>query len=89
MVKRLDEREKEMKRIGLVVVAVAARAAMAAGVSGGREVEIAAFERFADLAVKLPPVIRTTNLSAYSTNRLDFALNNGLGMTAKGRLWAS
>lgn len=38
---------------------------------------------FADLAVKLPPVIRTTDIAAYSTNRLDFALNNGLGMTAK------
>ena len=51
----------------------------------GRE----AFEKFADLAVKLPPVIRTADIAAYSTNRLDFALNNGLGMTAKGRLWAS
>ena len=52
-------------------------------------VEREAFEKFADLAVVLPPEIRTEGLSAYSTNRLGFALNNGLGMTAKGRLWAS
>ena len=78
-----------MKKIGLVAVAMTAGVAYAAGVQGGREAEIAAFERFVDLAVKLPPVIRTTDIAAYSTNKLDFALNNGLGMTAKGRLWAS
>lgn len=56
---------------------------------GTWEEEVAAFERFSDLAVKLPPVVRTTNIAAYSTNTLEFALNNGLAMTAKGRLWAS
>ena len=51
--------------------------------------ETAAFEKWADLAVVLPPEIRTRDIAAYSTNNLTFALNNGLGMTAKGRLWAS
>lgn len=49
----------------------------------------AAFERFADVAVELPPEIRTADLSAYSTNRLDFALNNGLAITRGGRLWVN
>lgn len=78
-----------MKRIGLVTVTMAVQAAFATGGQGDRETEIAVFERFAELAVKLPPVIRTTDIAAYSTNKLDYALNNGLGMTAKGRLWAS
>ena len=51
--------------------------------------ETKAFEAFAEIAVKLPPEIRTEGLDAYSTNRLGYALNNGLGMTSKGRLWAS
>ncbi len=51
--------------------------------------EITAVERRAAVAVDLPPVVRTADLAAYSTNKLAFALNNGLGMTAKGRLWAS
>jgi len=51
--------------------------------------EIAAVERRADTAVDRAPVVRTAELAAYSTNLLSFALNNGLGMTAKGRLWAS
>ena len=55
----------------------------------GRDEEIAAFERFADLAVTLPPEIRTSHLEHYSTNKLGYALNNGLAMTSKGRLWAS
>ena len=38
-------------------------------------IEREAFEKFADLAVVLPPVIRTGNLEAYSTNKLTFALN--------------
>ena len=68
-------------------------AALAAGAQVGadtvREREAAAFERFADLAVALPPEIRTGLLPDYSTNKLTFALNNGLARTAKGRLWAS
>lgn len=68
-------------------------AALAAGAQVGadtvREREAAAFERFADLAVALPPEIRTGRLPDYSTNKLTFALNNGLARTAKGRLWAS
>ena len=62
---------------------------MSVAVAGGRDEEIAAFERFADLAVTLPPEIRTSHLEHYSTNRLGYALNNGLAMTSKGRLWAS
>lgn len=53
------------------------------------QAEIRAFERFADLAVDLSPEIRTKDIGAYSASRLDFALNNGLAMTAGGRLWAS
>lgn len=53
------------------------------------QTEIRAFERFADLAVDLPPEIRTTDIAPYSKANLDFALNNGLAMTANGRLWAS
>lgn len=59
------------------------------GMTTARQMEVSCFEAFAELAVKLPPVIRTTDIAAYSTNKLGFALNNGLGMTAKGRLWAS
>ena len=51
-------------------------------------IEREAFEKFADLAVVLPPVIRTGNLEAYSTNKLTFALNYGMAMTRGGRLWA-
>ena len=54
-----------------------------------KRIEREAFERFADLAVKLPPVIRTENIAGYSTNKLDFALNNGLAMTRGGRIWAN
>ena len=42
-----------------------------------------------DAAVDCPPVVRTESIAEYSTNRLSFAMNNGLGITAKGRLWAS
>ena len=35
-----------------------------------KRIEREAFERFADLAVKLPPVIRTENIAGYSTNSL-------------------
>ena len=57
--------------------------------AGEKDPQVAAFEKFADLAVKLPPQIRTAGIGAYSTNKLAYALNNGLAMTAKGRLWAS
>ena len=60
-----------------------------AGADGVRMAEVAAFEQLADLAVRLPPQIRTSGIGTYSTNRLGFAMNNGLAMTAKGRLWAS
>lgn len=53
------------------------------------EAEDRAYEQLADLAIKLPPAIRTRDIAAYSTNHLTFALNNGLAITAKGRLWAS
>ena len=35
-------------------------------------------EALAEVAVKLPPELRMTDISSYSTNRLRFALNNGL-----------
>lgn len=54
-----------------------------------REIERKAFERYADLAVVLPPEMQTKDLERYSTNRLDFAMNNGLAMTKGGRIWAS
>ena len=54
-----------------------------------KRIECEAFEKFADLAVKLPPVIRMANIADYSTNKLDFALNNGLAMTRGGRIWAN
>lgn len=75
-----------MKRVSLAVGLLTCAVATAADV---REAEIVAFERFADLAVDLPPEIRTGNLPDYSTNKLTFALNNGLAVTPKGRIWAS
>jgi len=78
-----------MKRIahGLVVGGFAVLRSLPA--PGSPAAEIAAFERFADLAVDLPPEVRTGPLPDYSTNRLTFALNNGLAMTPGGSLWAS
>lgn len=58
-------------------------------VSAVRKIESAAFEKFADLAVVLPPEIRTHDISSYSTNNLDYAIMNGLAMTSGGRLWVS
>lgn len=48
-----------------------------------------AYEAKAETAVRLPPEIRTKGLERYSTNVLDYAMNNGLGLTKGGRLWAS
>lgn len=53
------------------------------------EVKRKAFEALADVAVKLPPEIRTENLGNYSSNVLSYAMNNGLAITEGGRLWAS
>ena len=48
------------------------------------------FERLVnETSVAIPPRIRTENLGRYSTNVLSYAMNNGLGLTAGGRLWAS
>ena len=58
-------------------------------VAEARRIEREAFEQFANLALLLPPVVRTENLADYSTNKLDFALNNGLAMTRGGRIWAN
>lgn len=54
-----------------------------------RHAEIAAFEHIADLAVALPPELRTAGIEAYSTNNLDFAMNNGLAAMSDGTLWSS
>lgn len=53
------------------------------------DVERVAFEKLAEIAVALPPELRTAGIGAYSTNRLAYALNNGLAMTKGGRIWAS
>lgn len=47
------------------------------------------FSCSAETALMSPPKIRMAGIAAYSTRGLDFALNNGLAMTANGRLWAS
>lgn len=70
-------------------VAWVACAVAALGEVDARSAAVAAFERFADLATTLPPKIRTTDLAAYSTNKLDFALNNGLAISPGGRLWVN
>ena len=71
-------------------VSVAAAGCMAVCLADSvTEAENRAYEQLADLAVKLPPEIRTRGIAAYSTNVLTFALNNGLAITPKGRLWAS
>lgn len=48
-----------------------------------------AYEKSAEVAVAKPPEFRTAGIAGYSTNRLAFALNNGLALTRGGRLWAS
>lgn len=48
-----------------------------------------AFEALADVAVSLPPEIRTSDLEGYSPEVLAFAMNNGLALSPGGRLWAS
>ena len=73
----------------LTLFVVAACGAFCGSAQTVAEAENLAYERLADLAVKLPPEIRTHDIAAYSTNNLTFALNNGLAMTPKGRLWAS
>ena len=80
-----------MKRLVEVMVVTLCLATLEAGAAGldRRAVERKAFEDLAAVAVKLPPELRMTDISAYSTNRLGFALNNGLAMTEGGRIWAS
>lgn len=80
-----------MKKSGKLAVVVLCAAALGAGAEGldRRAIERKAFEALAEVAVKLPPELRMTDISAYSTNRLSFALNNGLAMTKGGRIWAS
>ena len=81
-----------MRRRTFKMSLVAVLMACAVGASTGEDAHqaaVAAFERFADLAVQLPPRIRTADLSAYSTNKLDFALNNGLAISPGGRLWVN
>lgn len=75
----------------LAAVLLVTAGALAKPPTDAEAVEISrkAFEKFADLAVILPPVIRTENLGEYSTNHLDTALNNGLAMTRGGRIWAN
>ena len=42
------------------------------------------YEAFVRYVGDIPPVIRTDGLEAYSSNRLDYALMNGLAMTRGG-----
>jgi len=62
---------------------------LTAGADEADEIERKAFEALAEVAVRLPPQIRTTDLGDYSTNVLAYAMNNGLALTKGGRLWAS
>lgn len=59
--------------------------------AGGRAsaISVSELRERAEAAVRQPPVIRTTDLAAYSTNRLTYALNNGLAKSRGGRIWAS
>jgi len=83
-----------MKTLALASVTVLLGGAFAAdpGVmpaAPSEEVKRKAFEALAEVAVKLPPEIRTAGIGDYSTNVLSYAMNNGLGLTKGGRLWAS
>ena len=51
--------------------------------------ELRRMERLAVEADAFPPELRRDEIGRYSTNNLDFALNNGLEMTRGGRIWAS
>ena len=63
---------------------MAALSSHAVGAAGLR-----AFEARARAADARPPELRTDGIGKYSTNTLNFVLNNGLAMTAGGRIWAS
>lgn len=69
---------------GVIVPASAAPGPGALGMEELREMERLAVE-----VDNRPPEVRQANLDRYSTNRLDFVMNNGLAMTRRGRIWAS
>ena len=68
---------------------IAALAVLAActhpAVSG--QMDRCVYEAFVRSVGDIPPVIRTDGLEAYSSNRLDYALMNGLAMTRGGRIY--
>lgn len=76
--------KNELATAALVCAAVAAHAAQQA-----RDAALRAFEAKARAADARPPELRTENLERYSTNALNFVLNNGLAMTRGGRIYAS
>ena len=51
------------------------------------KMKCADYEAFVTAVESIPPVLKTTDLAAYSTNRLDFALGNAIEMTRGGRIW--
>lgn len=67
---------------GLAVWSAACGLSAAAG-----EIDRAAYEHFVRSVGDITPVIRTTGLENYSSNRLDFVLMNGLAMTRGGRIY--
>ena len=51
------------------------------------KMKCADYEAFVTAVESIPPVLKTTDLAAYSTNCLDFALGNAIEMTRGGRIW--
>lgn len=59
------------------------------GLKGYSGNEVKVFEKKVLGSDAFPPEMRMEGIEEYSTNKLDFALNNGLGMTKGGRIWTS
>ena len=51
------------------------------------QMQCADYEAFVTAVESIPPVLKTTNLASYSTNRLDFVLGNSIELTRGGRIW--
>ena len=82
-----------MKRLGVVAkLSLVSLATALSGTAAPNPPQLSAreaYEQSAEVAVAKPPEFRTAGIEGYSTNRLAFALNNGLALTRGGRLWAS
>lgn len=53
----------------------------------GGEMTCADYEAYVRSVGSIPPVLKTTGLESYSSNRLAYALMNALEMTRGGRIW--